>query len=123
MGGEGFVEFTDGMKGPEGTEFSGGVFIFVEDFFESVGCVAVQLSLGGTFLKEAPGMADEPVVFVEVEVDQFGVGEGSEIDVLGFGIFVGDFEDPAIGPVPAPGIWESAPGAAAIPACARFSSP
>jgi len=68
------------VEGPEGAEFSGDVGVGVEDALEFGAGGFVEFSGGVAFLQEATGVPNVPIVFVELEVDEFGVGKLCEVE-------------------------------------------
>jgi len=83
------------MEGPEGAESASGVFVGRGE--------ANELAAGdircAAFLKDAAGLADVPVITVELEIDEFLIGEFLEIDVGRLGVAINDFEDAAVGAI------------------------
>ena len=75
----GFGEGALGMQCPEGAQLTGVVGVLEEDLLQRGG----RGRVGASFLEEATGVADEPIVGVKVMGDQLGVGKLREVDLHG----------------------------------------
>jgi len=65
------IEAVDHLHGPEGAEFLWCRWCAAEHLQQRLRG-AVHVHTGGVaFLKQASGMANEPVVFVELQIDEF----------------------------------------------------
>ena len=83
------------MQRPEGAQLTGVVGVLEEDLLQRGG----RGRVGAAFLQEAAGMADIPIVGIEVMGDQFGVGKFGEVDLHGLHGVGDDLIDAAVGAV------------------------
>ena len=91
----GLSEGALGVQRPEGAQLTGVVGVLEEDLLERGG----RGGVGAAFLQEAAGVADIPVVGVEVMGDQFGVGKLGEVDLHGLHGIGDDLIHAAVGAV------------------------
>ena len=83
------------MQRPEGAQLTGVVGVLEENLFQRGGSGRV----GAAFLEEATGVADIPIVGVEVMGDQFGVGKLGEVDLHGLHGIGDDLIHAAVGAI------------------------
>src|SRR5262249_47573056 len=100
----GLIDPPRDAEGPEGAELAGIVGMVAED--RSQGAVGGgQILAGvGALLEDSPTLADVPVVLVQLELNEPGVGRARQVDWGGPGAVVDDLVDAAVLAVGAVGV-------------------
>src|SRR5882672_7344236 len=70
------------------------LFVILENVLQLTDSVRGESSSNATLLQNAAGVTDEPVIFVQLHLDQFGIAQSGEIEIARrFGFAVADFVD------------------------------